>query len=943
MNKASLIKKLVALVVLASGALMLTACGEKSLSTPYGSLSDKVYLSGTGFEVTEKELYEEMRLNGSSILVEMLERELFKDELAKIKATPEAYKDDLVEAANRGIFAGTTDIEILKEMNADQIQSYVDSFVDTFFMIGKTITASDIDVVDFTNHSATVLDYYQLSVAKKIYAKEQLDKEVVDKDSVNFIKVEEDVQKYFDTNVKNQFDLSVILVRFINQSEANATLRHFNIKDTRNTWVVLQDPRKEVVTGYAETVLEDLGIENTGAISESDYQKYYDRYSIVTSVTATRPAEELDVPLTNEQVLAKYIEIYNYIYSYKTPITGVTTIEEAIANDTFTKSYEDYNKDTQSALRTYLYSTLSTEETGTRFIAKPRSFGNNYYLAFKLKSHDDAQKELVDADDKLIVYTDEAKTTLTATAQEYFDKVVESKLTQTYIQTKASERLKDAKVTVYDDLLHLYLNQNSKAYSLANKSSKTVVAKMGEFEVKVDDFYNELETRLGVSVAIDMALREVLKASDYKNQITDTQMKEFKTNMETIIKQFGQGYYETSGYPATMGRKNFLMLAFRANSIEEAIENVYVSSELEKLYLNDYEAHYGATVYEKFATVANKLQDQFFSLSASHALIFVDMNDDDKSDDPREYLATLDQAGQDALKANVTELMQLIYDKAIKYSSFSTGLTAIAEEYKSAGRIEPTSCTTEPLDVTPECTWAKYKALGLNVMFQSLSTITNATNLPGQKSTLDEDFYQRAIDVYNEVKASFYDVDKKFPSQYLDTRPSDYADVLETSFGWHLILATGGASYTSAKFTLADDEKAKDEDKYKIYENIELTKKDGTKVTVNAYSETDQISANQVQIFLNEVGSEYGVENLPTSVKNAVNAYLQPVYEKYINSYTQLNLLYKLLATKNYNFADADNNAKAQELVEINKRQFFSYTENDAFDEVYGDWFVTFN
>ena len=61
---------------------------------------------------------------------------------------------------------------------------------------------------------------------------------------------------------------------------------------------------------------------------------------------------------------------------------------------------------------------------------------------------------------------------------------------------------------------------------------------------------------------------------------------------------------------------------------------------------------------------------------------------------------------------------------------------------------------------------------------------------------------------------------KNFPSQVLDTRPSDYSDVLETSFGWHLILATGGASHTSAKFTLADDEFAKDGDEFKIYQNI---------------------------------------------------------------------------------------------------------------------------
>ena len=60
-------------------------------------------------------------------------------------------------------------------------------------------------------------------------------------------------------------------------------------------------------------------------------------------------------------------------------------------------------------------------------------------------------------------------------------KFVESKLTATYISTKATKRLADAKVTIYDSLLHLYLSQNFKTFSLANKSNKTLIAKMGRF------------------------------------------------------------------------------------------------------------------------------------------------------------------------------------------------------------------------------------------------------------------------------------------------------------------------------------------------------------------------------------------------------------------------------------------------------------------------------
>lgn len=385
------------------------------------------------------------------------------------------------------------------------------------------------------------------------------------------------------------------------------------------------------------------------------------------------------------------------------------------------------------------------------------------------------------------------------------------------------------------------------------------------------------------------------------------------------------------------------MLAFRAGSINEAVENVYVASALEEAYLDDLESHYGAGIYQTFADYANKLQAQFFSLSASHALIFIDMDENDKPDDPSEYFDTLSVVKQDELKALVTELMQVVYDRATTYSSFSTGLTAIVDEFKTSGRIAPDSCIVPPLDQTPECRWAKYKSAGLNLMFESLSGITNSTNTIGSTSKLDDAFYDRAVSIYDEVKAEYYDVDSKFPSQYLDTRPADYASVLESSFGWHLILATGGQTFTSAKFGTADDTKKKDTDEHFIYQHIEYKDKDGEKYYLDAYSIDQTISANQVRIYLNEVKTEYGVQNLPTAVSSAISAYFAPVYTKYTANFNQLNLLYKLLGQTNYNFALAANNTKADRLVKINQDQFFSYEfDNELFNEVYGNWWTTF-
>lgn len=933
-NKTNLIKKLAALVLLTAFAVTLAACGDKSLSTPYGSLGDTVYLSGTGYSITEKELYQEMRLSSSSVLVEMIEKILYADELALIEANPATYEEDILKYANEAIF-GTSDIDTLKEYDAKTITNKVKSFVDSFYLANSTIEESDIDVVNFENHDASILNYYKLNVAKKIYAKEILVDEVKDKDSSSYIDVDKDLATYFDNNVKNNYDMSAITIRFVNLNEANATLRRFNLKAYRSQLYVLQDPRAGVVTGRAATTLSELGIANTGNVSEADYRKFYDKYSINPDA-----GSDSDVALTQDETLVKFLEIYNYIYSFRDQVNTNYTVESILAdldNLPFTKAYEDF---TNTSLRTYIYNTLGTEDGETRFTASPRLSGSNYYLVFKLKDHNEEVLNWMDEDDEFIVYTQAGE--LTAKAQEVYNEVLDAKLTTSYISTKATERLNEADVVIYDELVQLYLAQSYKEVKVASKSSKTLIAKVNGTEITVDALYAQLEQRLGVSVAIDMAIRQTLKDSDYVDSITKEKLDEYRKNIETIIKQFGQDYYASSGYPASMGRKNFLMLAFRATSIDEAVQNVYVAAALEDEYLKDLEAQYGATIYQTLADYANRLREQFFSLSASHLLVYIDMDEDDTPDKPSEYFDTLDAQELADFQEMLVEFMVLVHDKALTYSSFSTGLNAIVEEYNAAGRIAPQSCSVPPLDVTPECKWAEYKAAGLNLKFENLSAITNSTNTIGSTSSLDEAFYAGAKEIFAEVKAE-YDANDAFPSQWLQSSPADYAQVLETAFGWHMILATGGSVASSAKFTAEDDSKAKDTDEYMIYEHIEYEDKNGEKYYLNAYSDSDAISANQVRIYLNEKDSEYGVENLPSNVSTAINAYFAPIYAKYTGSQNQLNLLYRLLDTTNYNFASAANNQKAQRLVEINQDQFFSYIfDNAEFNEVYGDWWTTF-
>ena len=126
-------------------------------------------------------------------MIEIIEKEIFKDELALIEGASETYKEDLLKYANEAIF-GTSDKEVLAEIDEATKTKNVLSFIDSFYLTNQVITEADIDSDTFENHSDAILDYYKLNVAKKIYAEGLLDEEVLDKESTSFIDKDEDLQ-----------------------------------------------------------------------------------------------------------------------------------------------------------------------------------------------------------------------------------------------------------------------------------------------------------------------------------------------------------------------------------------------------------------------------------------------------------------------------------------------------------------------------------------------------------------------------------------------------------------------------------------------------------------------------------------------------------------------------------------------------------------------------
>ena len=418
--------------------------------------------------------------------------------------------------------------------------------------------------------------------------------------------------------------------------------------------------------------------------------------------------------------------------------------------------------------------------------------------------------------------------------------------------------------------------------------------------------------------------------------VLEADLDDYKEQFENIISQFSADNFASSGYPASMGRQNFLLTAFGSRSNQEAINNLYVYPDLRQQYLEDYEVHFGNDdIFESLATLAAKQYENFESITVSHLLVYFDQNGDGNPDNPQEYLDTLSTTAQQEVIDGLIELVDLVYSRIGMYKGFKEGLSAIATDFNNSGRIQIGS-SIPPYDYTLESVWAEYRQLGFYLKFEDItSAITNTSNFVTGQSVLDEVFYDRAITIHDTLSA-MEDDDSLFPyldfyDAYVNTSNAvteNDLELVKSSFGYHFILATKVAETTSAKFAEADDE----DSEYVLADDE----------TINAYNEeTDTLSAGQVKYYLLGSLTDEGIE-LPRDVQTAINSYLQPVLNVYQGTYMQRELIFSLL--EDAEFADATDATRLDTIRAINQRQMDGYmlSENGGvndsnYEALYGD------
>lgn len=443
-NTKKLPRKLLSAAMASVFMLSLSACNSNKENKLF---EDGVYAESGNYQILKSELWEELKWNvheeianqsSNVVLNEYIskitlvmknnyeglnedEKSIFKDK-EEYSSLYTEYKERLAIYAFQDVFNLTFKIDL----GFDEIESFSDILIKTsqvqyadeiFSSYGieeinnKTI-AELVDVEDenkmenFATLANGLPELYYPVLAQELLTKDAILDEIAEYEEENGSGFDAEDEKigYFSTSqyvskfeslYGNQFDINAVMIRFNSTDEYNDTLRAFGLK--------VNNKKLYYIDGKDMTY--------------SEYCDYYDDFSFSTqeawNLTDNSPKAILEI----------YIQIYNYIYGgYKSKletnltlpaadqlnslrtITGEivkaytekpdelyeacvdTLIENNEAATTFTREYLD---DISTTFSTYMYETLSLDDTNLPYSIASQSANNAYYIAYKFNECED--------------------------------------------------------------------------------------------------------------------------------------------------------------------------------------------------------------------------------------------------------------------------------------------------------------------------------------------------------------------------------------------------------------------------------------------------------------------------------------------------------------------------------------------------------------------------
>lgn len=985
MNNSKKIKSIMVLSLAGLGILGLASCSKTSTS---GIGYDDIYASTTDgkYSITNGELWEELKWSSNDVISEKLKDVVLassREEANKAFAYVKGEESDLaqskakiyldyVETQILSAVYSKTSVESLYSMTDKELNTAILKYVDTAYtsddevidpatLQPKYLEANAKTLFAGTRYETTyymwaLYDSYLDTLAQKILSFNKLAEEITDYNEDKSIEDDDlyysknDIASQYRSNYKYMADRQALLIKFTNSEEITSTLKAFGVKVYNNTFYFI--PQKDK--------------------TDTEYSSYYDDFEVSNPATSEK-CFNLSTIGGDSLVFEFYIEMYNYIYTYRDALpssvlgtsnmttsrrditdklvakyitqTTEKTPEEILADMNLSSEYYDlYINYTQDELdeidsnyKSYVSGDLKVNpnlaDGETRYSTEGKNYNNGYYLAFKISEgslSDYYDNFLTDDGDNF----DASKTEL---LDELIVELMWSGITDSNISEDLSEEMSDCKLYIYDTDVEIVYSSNDTSYSKTHKNAPskdtlfTIVYNKNKTNVTINEAFDKLEKTSGVTTAIDLLSRKVIKdTSEYAD--TAKNIKTYNDTLELLLTYFANG--QIDGYDATLGKHNFLKLYFHSADVDTIIENYYRLNAASTTIITNYgnnDAFY--KMVQKYATIAYNYS---YTVSATNLLVYVDMDDDSEADTNFDWNTVVYGSTE-----TYASLAKELINKVIEYINNSTetaadALSSIVEEIEGCQRFTNGIDSYEGEDTKdydptdPETRWAKYKRAGLHIKLDEYSSVTNKTEelTTGEDGMVALSIKTKMKELYDTI--SLYDT---YPSEYVDEEPYlNGGEGWQIETGYAMLTLTSITKRSSAKFASNDDGNG-------IYSNVYVKYDDVVKVITNLYNDSDSTATiDQITFFVLSYLTYSSTDLFPSDVTSYVTDFILPIYEKYNDASTQRELLLSKLLGGDINFATESNNDKFDKVRLINQRSDDDYLESDDKANVFPDW-----
>lgn len=848
-------------------------------------------------------------------------------------------------------------IEDLEEFNAKKlILKYQDKIYSNYkveSIQGKTVENFCKEALTNRNNYLIIASLpelkntYYLSLAKELLAYDVLDEQIKeaydnrdkeDEDDLGYFSKNEYTSK-FKSKFANQGNLNMVLIHFSTEAEYTSTLRAFGLKEFESTLVYIPKPDSaknfaEYCDYYDDLTTSDLRVPgtyvrlNTLAIAEiyiqmynylyggyrntlpcpKSYEDKFNQVENLIEITADIKdrTSELAVLGKEKEEFNKIVESLQYWDASLSTIDTIYTREEIDKIDT--------------SFANYLYETLclpfenenAEDNDSICYSSNVQTYNSSYWIAFKFTQENDPYADIYNkntVDDDLYASIAENQDLKTKIETE----LKKDKITSSAIDEAVNKRKEDVSVKIYDEALEIaYAASNtnySKTYGKAPNSNviatlkykgKTwnvnIVEDLEDKKALSGGVYNTLETQNGITTAIDILSRKVVKDTKAYEE-TKSDIDDYKETIEYVLAAFSNDYYASSGYSSTIGKYNFMMLYFHTANINEIVNNIYRVNGASAKLLTNYNSD---KLLGFFKTYSDEIYKNYFSISGKKLVVYLDVDDDSKRDEIEKWTPEQKNLAQELIRKIYTEV-------ASTTGSHDTAITNIVKEINESARA-----VFEENPIAPENKWAKYRKIGLNVAFEEVSATNSSTDI-------DFKLKERMLEIYH---SSSYSINQTAPTEYLeDVRGTN--SILETEDGYNLLLITTADFHTSAEFKAEDDPQ-------KFFENISVFYNDEYHQIGSVYNEEKQLTLEQIRLYVLEYVTSSTSNLSPSVISTAITNFLSPVVTRYTSAETQREILIYFIEQKSGNatieFAE-NNNSRYKTILDINHRTTDDYVE----------------